>query len=106
MNSPDERRIAARVKVEMAVAFSYDGKPAVPGKIENISRSGVLLTSDIPVRQSAKVTITFTDPTTQLSHAVEGEVVRSVAAGKAGVAFVNIEQNVIDFLKRIVDGPL
>jgi c-di-GMP-binding flagellar brake protein YcgR len=104
MNDPAERRTAQRVKVALNVTFVCDGK-SIQGTIENISCSGVLLTSQDPVPQDAIVSITLTDPITRASHSVTGEVVRSVAAAKVGIAFVNLDESALGFIKRIVGSP-
>jgi hypothetical protein len=92
------------VKVDLPVTYSVDGGPGRAGRVENISGSGILLISDTAVSAGTRLAITIADQRRGTAHNVAGDVVRSVGAGRVGVAFVHLDDAAIAFIRELTAG--
>jgi len=105
MISNPERRGAERVRVNLEVTFTAgDGSP-MAGKVENVSRTGVLLVAPVALASKTHVRITFFDPDSKSRQTIDGEVVRSAPAGKFGVSFVETDATALAFIRSLVSAP-
>jgi hypothetical protein len=99
-----ERRAFTRAHVALAVRYEADGEPARLGRIENISRGGVLLLvglDDVP--EGAQVRITFNDDR-GIDHIVVGRIARSSPEGLLGVTFLEVDDTTFDYVERVLAG--
>ena len=93
-----------RVEHEGSVAFDYQGK-TYECAIQDISKSGLLVTTDLLVEPGTKVSLSFSLPGYKKPIKVEGEVVRHIAADsrretKAGIG-IRFDEFNGDSLKRL-----
>ena len=102
MTTEAERRGAMRVKVSLDVTFVAGNAAPMTGRVENISRNGVLLIAAIALESKTHLTITFDDPISHSKHTITGEVVRSAAAGTFGVSFVETDDAALTFIRSMV----
>ena len=102
MSEEQERRGANRVKIHLDVTFTANGGPPMVGSVENLSRNGMLLVAAIAVAAGTRLRITFSDPAHHARQTIEGEVVRSAAAGKFGVSFVETDEAGLTFVRTLV----
>jgi c-di-GMP-binding flagellar brake protein YcgR len=105
MSFDQERRAAERVKVQLDVTFTTGNGTPMTGRVENISRHGVLLVAPVALVAKTHVRITFSDPDSKSLHTIEGEVVRSAPAGKFGVSFVETDATALAFIRSLVGAP-
>jgi len=102
MTTESERRSAQRVKVSLEVTFTQNGGPPQAGRVENISRNGVLLVAKTALAAKTRLRITFSDPANRAQQTIEGEVVRSAPAGTFGVSFVETDDAALAFVRTLV----
>lgn len=74
----EKTRETARVTHEGFAKFDFKGK-SVECPIEDISRSGILLTTDLAIEPGTKLSLTFELPGYLKAIKVEGEVIRLIA---------------------------
>lgn len=100
---PDrERRASSRVQVALAVRYESGDAGAREGRVENISRGGVLLVVGADaVPLDAKVRITFTDEA-GVDRAVIGKVVRRSPEGMLGVTFLEVDDATFAYVESIL----
>jgi hypothetical protein len=106
MLSEPNRRGAGRVGVSVDVVFTIGSGPPRPGRVENISSSGILLVADTPILPGTFLRISFTDPVKWARHTIGGDVVRSEPHEKVGVCFVEMDAAAIAFIEALVDASL
>jgi|NOAtaT_5_FD_contig_51_1462483_length_952_multi_2_in_0_out_0_1 response regulator RpfG family c-di-GMP phosphodiesterase len=85
----EKTRGTERVNHEGFVSFDYKGR-TLECPIQDVSKSGILLTTDMTIEAGTKVSLSFSLPGYKKPIKVEGEVVRCIAADsrrntKAGV---------------------
>jgi len=102
MNEDHERRAFARVQVALAVRYTDDDGIERSGRVENISRGGVLLVVGADgVPEGGLVRITFADED-GADHVVVGRVVRASPEGMLGVTFVELDERSFTFVDGIL----
>ncbi|MBV8750764.1 MAG: PilZ domain-containing protein [Candidatus Eremiobacteraeota bacterium] len=104
MTNPNERRDAIRVKVDVPARYRAGTSAEKPGRIDNISRGGMLLVADEAIPEGTHLRIAFDDQQGR-RHEIVGEVVRSAPMGRTGVSFVHIEDATLDYVRVVLGVP-
>ena len=107
MSEPDfdERRENQRVPLTLHVQYTLEDGEIRSGTVQNISKGGVLLVSDVVVPLGTKLEIHFRDPKAERLVHVSGKVIRSAAAGEFGVSFVYMSSEASAFVQSASEGP-
>lgn len=103
--SEAERRDGERVKVSLPARYRVDGDASGrerAGTIDNISRGGLLLVAGETFRDGTRLRITFDDKHGG-HHEIVSDVVRSRAMGGFGVAFVQVADATLAYLRTILE---
>jgi hypothetical protein len=101
--APDSnRRGAERFDRLIDVSFTVGSGMPHPGRIENISSTGVLLVADSPILPGTFVRISFTDPVNGSLHTIGGDVVRTAPDERVGISFVEMDLAAIAFIERLL----
>jgi len=97
------RRGAERFDFAIDVSFTVGSGMPHPGRVENISSSGILLVADTPILPGTFVRVSFTDPVKQTLHTIGGDVVRSAPDERVGISFVEMDAAALEFIKHLLD---
>jgi hypothetical protein len=96
-----EARFTVHFDVEETVGA---GDPAAALAI-NLSMSGMLLESPIPLGVGDEIQLRFQIPDSESTVATTGRVVRVAGAGQYGVEFRRVEPDASERLRAFVAGP-
>jgi len=100
---PDQnRRGAERFERSIDVSFTVGSGMPHPGRVENISSTGVLLVADSPILPGTFLRISFTDPVKQTLHTIGGDVVRTAPDERVGIAFVEMDGAAVAFIQGLL----
>lgn len=98
-----ERRQAPRFNISLPVTYSIAGSGRLcAGMVDNMSLGGVLLLTDEPLVQDARITIHIPialDTTVN----IEAAIVRTSHLGEVGVAFISLGEEAMQRLAEFVD---
>ena len=97
-----ERRAFARVQVGLAVRYTAEDGFERDGRIENISRGGVLLVLGAGTA-GVGTTLRINVPDGNgVDRILVGQVVRSSPDGLAGVTFLEVDDATLDYVEQVL----
>lgn len=106
MSSDEERRVAPRVTVEIKGTVSPNGRTRKEVKIANISKSGVLIRSSVPVFSLSRVQVSVSlDGKDFEGQAICVRVTPS-SPWEAGLYFIDIDEESRKVLADFLDTRL
>lgn len=99
-----DRRRYPRFNLKLPIEFTIvDEQRRCRAMVDNISLAGVLLLTDEPLAQGARIIVHLpSEPDSPL--AVQSEVVRTSVVGEFGVAFVSMTMAEIERVTNFVEG--
>jgi hypothetical protein len=97
------RRGAERFDLSIDVSFTVGSGMPHPGRVENISSSGILLVADTPILPGTFVRVSFTDPVKQTLHTIGGDVVRTAPDERVGISFVEMDAAALAFITQLLE---
>ncbi len=103
MHADENRRGAERVDRSIDVSFTVGSGMPHPGRVENISSTGVLLVADTPILPGTFLRISFTDPVKGTLHTIGGDVVRTAPHERVGIAFVEMDAAAVAFIASLLE---
>ena len=96
----DERRIAPRVSISLPITFETPDGEIHRGTIENLSESGMLVVAESDVPLESNVRILFGNFEENRSFELQGHVVRSSPLGEYGVAFIEVNEDAREIVRK------
>jgi len=104
-NSPKDRRKHTRIPLELETELQLDDARIIPGKIRNISFSGVFMhcvnSTDIPVGRTGFLKIFLQTVPHPNIIGIRCQVVRTDESG-AGIRFINIDVEGYQLFKNLM----
>jgi hypothetical protein len=98
----NDRRRAQRVPVDVAVRYRRHSETTEhTARIENISRSGLLLIAEESIPEGTRLRIAFEGPD-GTSHAIVGEVVHTAPTGRVGLTLVHLEEVTLRYVRDVL----
>ena len=94
-----ERRRAARVSVDIAVAVRTTELGIIETRISDLSVGGLALQCKVPLRIDREVSLVFSLPGTNDAVRITGKIVNGNATGRAGVRFSFVPEEDLSLLE-------
>lgn len=100
---PDERRRAPRFNIALPVTITATETGRMyPATVDNISLGGVLLITDAPLEEGARLVIHL-PIAADMTMRIEAALRRIANAGEFGVAFISLTDEELDRLSDFVE---
>ncbi len=98
----EERRIAPRIKVSMEAKISPNGFHSKEVKVENLSKTGMLIKSNIPLFSLSTVSVTVKLEDKEFEGKAICVRVSEKPPWEAGLHFVNIDEQNLLILEEFI----